>query len=97
MTTFTADNAQMWRDLFESVQARRPSVGKTVRVVSGKKHIGKSGQVIWHGEDKFYSTRYRADAQESMREAMGLHGFRVGIKTADGEKFFVGADKVEII
>lgn len=84
--------------LINSVAINRPSVGKRVRIVSGRKHLGTEGLVAWHGLDKFSTAfRYASDAQALLRDAQGTWGFRVRIIADSGESFFVSADKVEIV
>lgn len=98
MAIFTNENASAWQSLFDSVSKDRPSVGKRVRVAKGRKHLGIEGVVVWHGVNRYANTRYLSDAQQAMRDAMGTFGYRVGIQPDDGtEKFYVDADKVEII
>lgn len=90
------DNRAAWQDLIDRTGPQRPSKGKSVTVDSGK-HKGKTGIVFWHDWDKYSGgTRYASDAQLVLREIIGRHGWRVGIKTADGEKIFVAADKVTV-
>jgi len=89
---------EAWQAQIKKLEPNRPSVGKRVRVVEGRKHLGKEGEVFWHGIDKYDSNRYyKTAAQQMMSEAMGRMGYRVGIRTDEGETFFTGADKVEVI
>jgi len=79
--------------LMELAAKERPGVGTTVKVLHGK-HKNKVGVVFWHGpQPHFYS--HMDDLSDCMRQARGVYGFRVGIKT-EAEKFFVDADNVEI-
>lgn len=79
--------------------AGRPSVGKTVRVTRGRKHLGKEGTVFWHGPDQFNksASRYGSPFEQDCRKIRGVYGFRVGVQTADGEKFFIDASHIEIV
>ena len=96
MPTFTSENRTMWQSLFDSVAPQCPSVGKRVTVTGGK-HAGKSGLVTWHGRDQYSSLwRYGSDAQTSLREARGRDGYRIRVETANGESFFIAAEKVEV-
>lgn len=89
---------QAWQAQLDKLEPNRPSVGKRVRVTEGRKYLGKEGEVFWHGIDKYDPiARYMTGAQEWMRDAAGRKGYRVGIRTDEGEKFFIGADKVEVI
>lgn len=93
---FTPENRNFWQSIADDANAQRPSVGKTVTVDSGK-HAGKVGIVFYHAWDKYgRGTRYASDAQLALREINGRYGFRVGIKTDDGEKLFVNADIVTV-
>lgn len=93
----TSDNRQAWQDLFNKLALNCPSVGKTVCVTGGKKHLGKRGKVCWHGLDQ-YSTAYRygSPAQCHYNDAAGRYGWRVGVDTGT-EKFFIAADQVEVV
>jgi len=95
MTTITAETRDAWQRLANDVAPQRPSVGKRVRVTSGK-HAGKDGLVTWHGRDNFANNYYQSDAQLHLRDMCGRDGFRVRVDTGS-ETFFVGADKVEVI
>jgi hypothetical protein len=100
MPTFTAENRDAWNALFASVADQRPSVGKLVRVVDGRKHKGEEGRVVWHGEDRYYMAQHRrfmSDAQSALNEARGRNGWRVRIQPEEGESFFVNAAYVEVI
>lgn len=92
----TAENRSGWQSLADSAAAQRPGVGKTVTVVSGK-HAGKTGKVFWHGRDKFERNYYQSDAQLLLRQINGRNGFRVGILTDSGERFFVKGDNVTVL
>lgn len=93
---FSEEAARAMRKLAEEAKAQFPSVGKHVTVAEGK-HAGKSGIVFWHGEDKYNgSWRHASDAQLVLRQINGRYGYRVGVKTETGEKFFVRADHVEV-
>lgn len=74
-----------------------PRVGKRVRVTGGRKHKGKEGEVFWHGRNPFEGRRYGSSIERAAQDAMGKWGFRVGIRTPSGEKFFTDAANVEII
>ncbi len=94
----TAENRAEWQSLANTVSDQRPSPGKRVRVTDGKKHLGKEGLVTWHGLDRFVDAfRYASGAQATLREMAGRYGYRVGIKTDDGETFFIRADRVEVL
>ena len=80
--------------LMELAAKERPGVGTTVKVLHGK-HKDKVGLVFWHGpKPHFYS--HMDDLSDCMRQARGIYGFRVGIKT-ESEKFFVDADSVSVV
>lgn len=92
---FNADNRDAWQKLIDDLSVNRPSKGKRVRVTSGK-HKEKIGYVLWHGHNKFYDVRYKTDAQLHLMDMTGREGFRVQIDVG-GNKFFVDADKVEVL
>jgi hypothetical protein len=82
----------------ENTADQRPGVGKRVLITKGRKHINKTGIVFWHGWDKFNSpTRYMSNAQITMAEILGRHGFRIGVETEDGERFYCPADYAEVL
>lgn len=86
------------QELFDSVAEKAPIKGRRVAVNRGK-HKGKSGVVFFHGEDRYSDAgRYCASSmQDAMRRAGGQYGFRVGIETDDGDRFFCCADYVEVV
>jgi hypothetical protein len=74
----------------EAVQARVPYVGRHVTVTEGRKvPVGTEGTIFWYGPDKYARRQYRVFDD-------GRAGYRVGLKTADGEKFFTAATNVEV-
>jgi len=78
------------RRLAAEEAARRPEVGRTVRVVKGRKvKVGEVGEVFWYGRDKF-ERRYYTPSFVPPK-------MRVGVKLASGEKVFTAADNVEVI
>ena len=77
---------------------QRPSVGRMVRVVKGRKHVGEVGLVTWHGKDKYCDLdRYKSPIQVAMADVVGRTGYRIRISPDDGAAFFVCADYVEVI
>ncbi len=77
-----------------AADARKPAVGKTVKVVKGRKvPLGTVGEVFWAGEGRSFrpAPRYKTGAW-SMKGAL-----RLGIKTADGAKYFLAATNVEVV
>lgn len=76
-----------------------PSKGKRVEITRGRKHFGKVGEVFWHGIDKYSPAgRYDGNAfQATMRVARGRYGFRIGVLTDEGERFFCPADYAKIL
>ncbi len=79
--------------LADALTVYRPFVGRLVRVVEGRKHHGKIGHVVWHGRDQFNRTAFRY-GDPSLTEVCGTWGYRIGIQTDHGEKFFIGAHTV---
>ena len=85
------------QQLVNQVAVQRPSVGKNVVVTEGRKHIGKRGKVFWHGLDKYsHAFRYGGDATLALRQVEGRYGFRIGIESENGERFFINADHVHV-
>lgn len=95
MAIFILDNREAWQQLTNDLAPQYPSVGKYVHVTTGK-NSGKEGFVTWHGINKFASTQFCTDAQLHLRDMEGRRGFRVCINTGN-ERFYVDADKVEVI
>lgn len=97
MSVINSDNRDAWQALADTCKAQFPSVGKSVKIVDGRKHKGKMGIVTWHGVNKFVSRQYWTDAQYHLRDMQGRYGFSVRIKTVTGETFFVPAEYTEVI
>lgn len=70
---------------------RSPRVGKRVTIYHGK-HRGKSGIVFWHGKNKHKRDHSSNWMQAGLREAIGTTGYRIGVQTDGGEKFFTSAE-----
>jgi hypothetical protein len=90
---------ESWRRVAALCSKSRPSVGKIVRVIGGRKHKGRGGQVVRHVKSKFagYAERYKSEAQLTMREMQGTFGYCVQIDPGDGsDLFWVNAEYVEI-
>ena len=96
LTSISNISREQWQRLADDLSAQRPSVGKRVRVSSGK-FRGRVGIVRWHGPDKYARDYYRTPAQLDLRDLRGRDGFRVRVESDDGESFFAGADQVEVI
>lgn len=97
MAIINSDNRDAWQQLANDLAAQYPSKGKRVRVTEGK-HKGTTGLVVWHGRNKFYDLHYKTDAQLHLMDMAGRAGFRVLVfPGGNGDKFFVDADKVEVI
>ena len=81
-----------YRAAYEAEQAAKAKaredatirVGKEIKVVRGRKHLGKTGRVFWKGPKKNFGgyPRYKSYAPT-------LTEYRLGIETADGERFFI--------
>lgn len=78
--------------LADALSAYRPFVGRRVRIVEGRKHLGKIGTVTWHGPDRFAGRAYGDGYQQAATEVMGRYRYRVGVRTDDGETFFTKAE-----
>lgn len=87
-----------FRGMTATVSAEAPRVGRRVEIHRGK-HRGKVGVVFWHGEDNF-SAAWRYDANvlvATMRQARGKYGYRIGVETDAGGRFFCSADYAEVV
>ncbi len=78
--------------LFNEASKNKPSKGKTVIIRQGRKHLNKMGVVFWHGKDTFAHQSKDNWVVDGMKQAMGRRGFRIGVKTESGEKFFCPAE-----
>lgn len=77
-----------------AVAARTPAIGKTVKVVKGRKvPLGTVGEVFFYGEGAYFGPvpRFKSGAW-STKGTM-----RVGFKTPTGVKFFTAASNVEVL
>lgn len=99
MPTFTAENAAGWQAIANTVEKDRPSVGKWITVEKGRKHKGKSGQVVRHQLDKFSTAyRYGSGASDALRDMVGRYGWVCMVQSiTDGSTFWVKADYLKIV
>lgn len=97
MTWISQLDQKTAQDFARFVAKDRPSKGRRVLIVRGRKHLNKEGVVFWHGRDKFASDRYMDGNQLAMRDCMGTFGFRIGVQTDDGEKFFCPAHYATLV
>lgn len=82
-----------WHNLIYKLQKEaEPDRGKVVRVVVGRKHLGKVGEIFWRGANKF-RTYYR----NGYNRPESLHNQTVGIKTENGDKFFIALTQVQVV
>ena len=82
------------REVWPTFTAARPAPGRLAVVIEGKR-AGARGTIFWHGKDRFTDAyRYAEEFQRHLLDAKGAYGFRVGIESNDGQRFFVAADKV---
>jgi hypothetical protein len=90
-------NHDAWETLRSIVPvfaATRPDLGRMAVVMQGKR-AGVRGTIFWHGKDRFSQAgRYMEEFQRHLLDVKGSYGFRVGIESNTGERFFVAADKV---
>lgn len=92
-------------------EAATPSKGKLVKVIKGRKvPVGTVGRVFWHGAAKEFGSFPRGGYKAHRREQTALvrsllgpdgngdkEGFRVGLVTDAGEKYFTAATNVDVI
>lgn len=93
---YKAYQERRWREMEErrlQEELLMPRKGKTVRVVKGRKvPIGTVGCVFWQERArKFGWERYHEP------RVLRAEHYRLGIKTADGETFFMNGGNVEVI
>lgn len=80
------DYAEKMRREREAAEAKLPKVGRTVRVVKGRKlPKGTTGRVFWYGAD-MYASRYDVNPSP-----------RIGIELETGEKVFTSGGNVEVV
>jgi len=76
-------------------EAAVPYRGKAVKVVHGRKvPVGTTGRVFWFGRDK-YARFYGTDTDRYGLPDARYH--RVGIETANGERYFTSMKNVEVV
>jgi hypothetical protein len=98
VSVISSENAAGWQKLADSVESKRPIVGRRVRVTVGRKWIGTEGTVTVHWRDHGAAAwRYGSDANFHLRDMQGTYGFRVKVRKDDGAEFWCDADKVEVI
>lgn len=102
MSAINADTAEGWRKIAAQLEAQRPSAGKTVRVVGGRKHKGKIGTVQVHKLSRYSDAyRYASEAQAHMRDMRGRDGWvcRVLVLGAGSysEAVWIDARHLEVI
>lgn len=69
----------------DAEEARLATKGKQVVVVKGRKVAhGTEGVVFWRGVDKYKTSRWATF-------------YRVGVETADGDRFFTAEENVEVV
>lgn len=93
MSVYSPETRNFWQSIANEASAQRPSVGKSVEIVKGRKHKGKSGIVVWHGVNQFSDAfRYCDSARLALAEINGREGYSVKVKMEDGNTFFVPAE-----
>lgn len=98
MSVITSENYNEWQALANSYKNHFPSVGKTVKVIKGRKYKGLEGVIKRHQVDQYFDTRYSSNAQVMLREMKGREGYIVLIQPNNGSRaFWVKANYVEII
>lgn len=80
--------------IFDNAAADALNIGDTVQVEQGKHH-GKEGVIFWQGKNT-YLREYGNDFHLVLKDIAKRYGWRAGIKTQDGEKFFVDANYIAV-
>lgn len=94
MPAINSENREAWQALANEVSKDRPYVGRRVTVTGGRKHKGKSGEVVRHERDRYVDAfRYGNEAQHHMTQMRGRYGYVVLIDTGT-ERFWTKADNV---
>lgn len=94
---FAPELRQAWEDIAEGASAQRPSPGKRVRIVGGRKHVGRTGVVERHQVSKFDDPfRYGSPQQHQMASIRGRRGYVVLVRDEAGETFWVRADYTRV-
>ncbi|MHC4704517.1 MAG: hypothetical protein ACYTFQ_28540 [Planctomycetota bacterium] len=89
MAIFTAENADAWKTLGNSMISQKPSPGKEVYVSKGRKHKGKRGVVCRHQRDKYDDTfRYMAPASIAFAQMEGRDGYVCLVRDHDTNRTF---------
>lgn len=83
---------QYGNESLHQIEIADPTVGKTVDVIGGRKHKGKTGRIFWRGANQF-RTYYR----NGYNRPDAMSNQRLGIETESGEKFFIPAEQVKVI
>lgn len=98
MPTFTAENREAWQSLINDVGSDAPRPGRHVTIEGGRKHKGRSGIVLRHQTDQYWTGhRYESAAQATLRQAMGRHGYIILVEPDEGgEPFWVKADYAKV-
>ncbi len=91
------DGKNAFQEILTKAIVDAPTKGKNVIVQYSRKHSGKQGIVFWHGKDKFSKVKSDNFLQQALHDIVGKYGFRVGVLTADGERFFIPAENVVVI
>lgn len=88
---------EAWEPVRAKIAETAIFVGAYVRVTGGRKHLKKEGKIFWHGRDKFAGRQYGSDWSLALRDMVGKSGFRAGVETETGERFFIPADYLDRI
>ena len=98
MSVINSDTQECWQYLANEASKVRPDPGKCVRIVKGRKHLGKEGMVMKNIQDRFEDVfRYGGEAHHHMVSMRRREGFVVLIKQDDGSTFWVKADYTEVL
>lgn len=86
-----------WKSIAVELEKNRPSVGKHVIIIRGRKHKGKKGLVIKHKLNVYEKIfGFKAAQTTKLRDMTGREGYVCQIQSGP-EVFWVNADYTEIL
>src|SRR5687767_14218067 len=97
MPAITSENRAAWQGLIDTYGPARPHQGKRVRVLGGRKHVGREGVVTRHMQSRYANTRYMSEAQGHLRDILGRRDWVCRVREDDGSEFWVNAEHVAVV
>jgi len=99
MPAINADTVDFWKDIAAKLSKQRPYAGRKVKIVAGRKHMGKTGTVVRHMVSRFENPyRYGSEAQHHMIDMAGREWYVCQVRDdSDGSLFWVKAEYTECL